>query len=166
MSVTRSPFPLFLVPLIKVAPKPATSIPKIELCAIVEATRAARKITNRLDVPLERTLFYTDSEIVLGYLTNTKKSFQRYVTARVTLVLQNSSPEDWRYIPSRDNPADKGSRPNQPFEFIKSCWAQGPEFIRNLFLDSSSCPVRHEEHLPEEIPTLRALVAIAEKTIL
>ena len=74
------------MPLIKVAPKPATSIPRLELCATVEATRAARKIANELDVPLKRTPFNTDSKIVLGFLTNTKESFQRYVTIANLLI--------------------------------------------------------------------------------
>ena len=57
----------------KVAPKAATTIPRLELCAAVEASIATHNIMRELNVSIQKVECFTDSKIVLGYLTNRKK---------------------------------------------------------------------------------------------
>ena len=146
----------------RVAPRAATSIPRLELCAAVEAARAAQKIRSELDITIDRTVWYSDSRIVLGYLTNKKREFQRYVTSRVGLILQLSEAKDWRYIPTEDNPADLASRPQTPERLEASCWVSGPEFLRRPEFDRSTTPPPTDFELPEtmidEVRNVRGLI--------
>ena len=113
----------------KVAPRAATSIPRLELCAAAEAARTSTRIAKELDQTISKTVYYSDSRIVLGYLSNTKRAFPRYVTSRVALILQFTGPSEWRYIPSGENPADITSRPYCSRDLMESCWITGPECI-------------------------------------
>ena len=98
----------------KVAPRAANSIPRLELYAAEEASRAGAKTLGEIDFPIESSTFYSDIKIVLGYLTNTSRSFQRYVTSKVALILRLNKKERWRYIPSEENPADIALRSQSP----------------------------------------------------
>eukprot|EP00795_Rhopilema_esculentum_P007936 gene7936-13827_t len=53
----------------RVAPKPAHTIPR--LCAAVLAVELAETIHKEIDIPLQETMFYTDSKVVYGYINNT-----------------------------------------------------------------------------------------------
>lgn len=54
----------------KVAPRCATSIPRLELCAAVESAICASAISHELRFKPSCITLYTDSQIVLGYLRN------------------------------------------------------------------------------------------------
>ena len=111
----------------KVSPRLATSIPRLELCAGVEAVVASKKIVQELhDLP-DQVKFYTDSKILLGYLHNQEKRFTRYVTRRVELILSTSSCDQWSYVATDKNPADIGTHPHTPNELLTTCWLSGPK---------------------------------------
>ena len=61
------------------APIKFTSIPRLELQAAVLATRLNKMLRKELDLPIQQTKYWTDSEIVLHYLKNEKRRFQTYV---------------------------------------------------------------------------------------
>ena len=63
----------------RVAPRAASSIPRLELCAAVEGSLASVEASRELGVPLEDCHYHTDSQIVLGYIQNTSRRFSRYV---------------------------------------------------------------------------------------
>ena len=48
--------------------------------------------------------YYTDSKVVLGYITNESKRFYLYVANRYQLIRSLSSPDQWRYVESECNP--------------------------------------------------------------
>ena len=52
------------------APIKFTSIPRLELQAAVLATRLNKMLRKELDLPIQQTKYWTDSEIVLHYLKN------------------------------------------------------------------------------------------------
>ncbi|KAK3750317.1 hypothetical protein QZH41_010820, partial [Actinostola sp. cb2023] len=68
----------FILGKVKLAPTRATTIPRLELCAAVLATEITLLITEELDVCPDSVTYYTDSRIVLGYLSNETRRF--YVT--------------------------------------------------------------------------------------
>ena len=51
-----------------VAPVQITSIPRLELCAVVLAAKAVDKISKEIDIEIDEATFYTDSKVVLGYI--------------------------------------------------------------------------------------------------
>lgn len=63
----------------KLAPYPAHTATRLELCVAVLAVKLARLIKEELDVDLTAVKFYTDSRIVLGYIYNTSRRFYVYV---------------------------------------------------------------------------------------
>ena len=120
----------------KLAPKAATSIPRLELNAAVEACKSANKIMTDLRHKPNAIYFHSDSQIVLGYLHNQKRRFSKYVERRIN-VIHNLFPDaHWFYIGTKDNPADHASRPSTPSEVLSSNWLRGPD----LLWDSSYDP--------------------------
>ena len=149
----------------KVAPRAATSIPRLELCAAVEGARTAAKIKAEMSIEICKVVCYSDSQIVLGYLTNTSRAFQRYITTRVSLVLKSIPAENWRYIPGAENPADIATRPLKSAALKKTPWTVGPEFLRATddsfpVTDPSSPPVAFSGKLPEEAPVTSTTVNV------
>ena len=121
----------------KLAPKPAHTIPRLELCAAVLAVEMAESISKEIDLPLDRTAFYSDSKVVLGYLNNTSRRFYTYVANRVNRIRQSTNPGQWHFVNSVDNPADLASRPSTAAELSTSRWFEGPKFLQRMHDDSN-----------------------------
>ncbi|KAF2347858.1 Retrotransposon Pao, partial [Trinorchestia longiramus] len=113
----------------KVSPRSATSVPRLELCVAVDASRAHCEVLEELQMSVEATTFYTDSLIVMGYLSNKSKRFSRYVSRRVQMILSASSASQWTYVPTDKNPADIATRPISPVDLGESIWLTGPDFL-------------------------------------
>ena len=71
-------------------------------------------LREELDLPIQQTKYWTDSEIVLHYLKNEKRRFQTYVANHVEEIRENSHPNDWNHVPGALNPADDVSRGLNP----------------------------------------------------
>ena len=122
----------------KLAPKAATSIPRLELNAAVEACKSANKIMTDLRHKPNAIYFHSDSQIVLGYLHNQKRRFSKYVERRIN-VIHNLFPDaHWFYIGTKDNPADHASRPSTPSEVLSSNWLRGPDLLWDSSYDPES----------------------------
>ena len=141
----------------KVSPKSATSIPRLELCAAVVASQSALRIVNELVNKPDSIAYYTDSKVVLGYVTNTEKRFTLYVSRRVESILNVSSANQWSYVPTDRNPADLATRPMNGGELVSSRWFRGPQFIydHDEFKDPDSAIVDYD--LPETLPIITNL---------
>ena len=113
----------------KIAPKRPPSVPRLELCAALEAAVATRSISEELEIPLGNVSMYCDSKVVLGYLANTNKRFSRYITRRVNLILKTFGADHWKYIQTEENPADLASRACDIESLRKSVWFTGPSFL-------------------------------------
>lgn len=143
----------FVVGSSKVAPRAAHSIPRLELCAAVEAAMNTANVIKEIKEPISSVTYYSDSKVVLGYLTNRQRRFSRYVTRRVNIILSTSTISQWQYVSTKDNPADIGSRPHDPLDLVKSSWFKGPTFLwknsqpDNIYLmPVTELPELEEEH--------------------
>lgn len=79
----------------KVAPKSGHTIPRLELCAAVLAVELGEMLSKELNLPLEDITYYSDSKVVLGYLSNERRRFYVYVCNRVSRIRKSSSPHQW-----------------------------------------------------------------------
>ena len=82
-------------------------------------------------------VFYTDSKVVLGCIRNESRRFYVYVANRVEIIRKISTPDQWRYVESSNNPADLATRGLQAKDLTESEWLTGPAFLRNV-TDSTS----------------------------
>lgn len=112
----------------KLAPNGGNTIPGMELCAAVLGIEVADIIKEQLGIPSECFRYYTDSQIVLGYLTNTIRRFYVYVSNRVNRVHSSSSPTQWTHVPTEQNPADLATRSVCATQLSSSMWLTRPPF--------------------------------------
>lgn len=146
----------------RVAPRSATSTPRLELCAAAEASRAALAVLVELESKPSKVYYYSDSMVALGYLANRDRNFPKYIARRVHMTLQNSSISNWCYVNTLENPADIASRPTLPKDLVESFWFSGPSFLWNSNYtpapyDASSSlgePLPEERLLPDPVVTL------------
>ena len=113
----------------KVAPLKSISIPRLELTAAVLASRIATKIKRECRLPIKSTIFWTDSMIVLYYINNSTTRYRTFVANRLTEIRGASDPNQWRYIPSQQNPADALSRVVKCDTQFWEVWISGPKFL-------------------------------------
>ncbi|XP_053395609.1 uncharacterized protein LOC128555863 [Mercenaria mercenaria] len=122
----------------RLAPIKSISIPRLELAAAVLAVKLYRLMKQELDLNIDKRYFWTDSMIVLGYIQNAKRRFKTFVANRLAIIHDVTTPQDWRYVPTKENPADFASRGVHPHETDKlSTWLRGPKFLQ---CDSSHWP--------------------------
>ena len=149
----------------KVAPRAATSIPRLELCAALEAAISTRELLKELDVIIDSVRLYTDSRVVLGYLNNTERRFSLYVSRRISLLLQIFPATHWQYIPTTINPADIATRPHSPQSLLKSTWLIGPQFLwSNGEQSSHDCSYETAE-LPEVLDCGSKVLQTSSSTV-
>ena len=73
---------------------------------------------------------WTDSQVILKWITNPDLHLVCFVKRRVDKILAFFAPDAWRYVNTSANPADVGTRENacKNSESIK-LWIEGPAFL-------------------------------------
>ncbi|XP_053186963.1 uncharacterized protein LOC128370707 [Scomber japonicus] len=94
----------------RVAPTKLTSIPRLELSAAVTAARLSILLRSELNMKIDEEFFWTDSQVTLAYINNDARRFHVFVANRVQLLRENTSPSQWHYVDTTENPADHVSR--------------------------------------------------------
>lgn len=94
------------------------------------AVQAVQKVVKEIDMKISEVIYYTDSKVVLGYIANESRRFFVYVANRVQLIRSLSTPEQWRYVESEQNPTDLATHGVPPDKLIESSWLKGPEFLK------------------------------------
>ena len=125
------PYVSFLLAKATVTPSHAVSIPRLELCGTVLATALAQTIGSEFKgrTNIDSTTYYTDSRVVLGYISNESKRFHVYVANRVQRIHHASSPSQWRHVPTNDKPADLATRSVPANQLTSTFWFRGPKFL-------------------------------------
>ena len=101
--------PLFLRKA-KVTSLKKITVPRLELTAAVVSVRVSEHLRRELEVEVVKEVFWTDSKVLLGYIANEVRRFHVFVANRVQEIQERSSVKHWRYIDTKRNPADDGSR--------------------------------------------------------
>ena len=115
----------------RLAPMKTLSIPRLELTAATVAVKIGRQLLCELDIDTENITYFTDSTTVLHYIKSEHRRFPVFVTNRVKLIRDFSTPQQWFYVDSNSNPADIASWGSSCEGLIKSSsWFEGPRFLR------------------------------------
>ena len=114
----------------RVAPKKFASIPRLKLVAAVLSVKISNMIKKELQLQELDNYFWTDSRVVLGYIANDARAFKTFIANRVHMIEENSNIEQWKYVQSKENPADDATRGMnfKKFDNIDR-WFQGPKFL-------------------------------------
>ncbi len=120
----------FLLGKSRVTPLKPVTIPRLELTAAVLAVKVDIMLKKEMQLPLEDSVFWTDSTTVLNYIKNEDKRFHTFVANRVSYIRDATQPQQWRYVPTKENPADDASRGLKVEYFLSNKrWIDGPSFL-------------------------------------
>ena len=112
-----------------VAPLKPRSIPRLELQAALIGARLAKTIVSEHNLQIDEQVFWTDSKTVLCWLKSDPRNYQVFVANRLGELDELTNPDQWRWVPTKENPADDATKDN-PLDFSQtSRWINGPSFL-------------------------------------
>lgn len=121
----------------RVAPVKPTTTPRLGLQAALLGARLASKIGQELDIKIDGRIFWSDSTIVLHWIQTGPHTKQVFVANRLGEINQITKANEWRWVPTDVNPADKATRHSNKLLDSRDDWFTGPTF---LLKDSNSWP--------------------------
>ena len=113
-------------------------MPRLELVAAIKALdvrknceKLARKI-EKTGEKFSRVVMWTDSEAVLKQIFDVTTAPKGFVGNRIARIQDETTIDEWRYVPGTRNPADyitRGIRADEPEKW--AIFHQGPDFLRD-----------------------------------
>lgn len=150
----------------RVAPLRQVTILRLELTAAVVAVKVDKMLQEEMQLPLQQSIYWTDSMTVLQYIDSETARFKTFVANRIGFIREATKSEQWRYIRSSDNPADQATRGMKVESLMQGeTWINGPQF---LLQPASEWPQRGDTanqdlQSDSEVKTIRANRIIAEE---
>ena len=127
----------------RVNPVKQITIPRLELAAAATAVRLNYSIVNHLEYKVNQVFYWTDSMTVLRYLKNETTRFLTYVAHRVSFIREATNLNQWKFVPTKLNPADDASRGLSAKALIDSpTWSFRPIFLKQ---EADEWPEQPEE---------------------
>lgn len=122
----------------KVAPLVSTSIPRLEMMAAVLGLHLTLSVIAVLEISMKDVTLWSDSLNVLWWIRKPSRKMRPFIANRVGEIQHQTEPTQWRYVPTKENPADLPSRGEMAADLVaNSLWWNGPAF---LLEDSSEWP--------------------------
>ena len=119
--------------------KPVT-IPRLELTAALVSVKVSQTLQEELEYEEVDEFFWTDSKVILGYINNDARRFHTFVANRLQQIQDHTSPKQWLYIDTKNNPADDASHGLSAKSLVeRKRWINGPAFLWDNE-DSSKIP--------------------------
>ncbi|XP_071477128.1 uncharacterized protein [Diadema antillarum] len=120
----------FVIGKARVTPLRQVTIPRLELTAATLSAKSSAFLKSELRYESVVEFFWTDSQVVLGYVKNEARRFHVFVANRVQLIRDLTEPDSWFYIDTSNNPADEASRGITAQHLVQgSSWLTGPKFL-------------------------------------
>ena len=109
------------------------------MCGAVTAARLSVFVEQNSRIMFTKILHFVDSKTVLGAINKESYGFSTFYANRIGEIRSSTSPENWFWISSKDNPADLITRGTTP-EQLKhgKLWQSGPEWLK---MNESEWPI-------------------------
>ena len=112
----------------RVTPLKNVTVPRLQLTAALVSTKVSSVLRQELDYRNVKEVFWTDSQVVL--IRNDATCFHVFVANRVQQIRDSSSPSQWQYVRTEENPANNASQGVSPRNLVNnSHWLKGPPFL-------------------------------------
>ncbi|XP_043472930.1 uncharacterized protein LOC122505403 [Leptopilina heterotoma] len=134
----------------RVAPLKPVSIPRMELQGALLGSRLGDSILKEIKMRINKRIFWSDSRTVLAWIHADPRKYQSFVAHRLGEIDELTNPEEWRWIPTKENPADCATRDKTNIITIMNKWLHGPNF---LSLEENEWPKQLERNHNAE-PTI------------
>ncbi|KAG5666218.1 hypothetical protein PVAND_017597 [Polypedilum vanderplanki] len=133
-------------------------MPRLECLSCLIAARLCNTICSLHPKMSLRIYLWSDSEIVLRWIKKKNHRLPKYAHSAIDEILELTEREQWRYVPSKDNPADLATK-FQDFDFsdANSKWYKGPPF---LLLTSEFWPEQKHFSDEQELETFQLATVI------
>ncbi|XP_033212248.1 uncharacterized protein LOC117169848 [Belonocnema kinseyi] len=102
----------------RVAPIKNLSMPRLELCVAVLLANLYKTVTNSFSLKFSKTRFWSDSTITLNQISSSPHKYKTFFANRIAEIQDLTPVTNWKYVSSKENPADFVSRGQLPQEFI------------------------------------------------
>ena len=114
----------------KVAPNKQKSLARLELCSANLSAKLVDRTVENLKVKQDSVTLWSDSTIVLHWITMESARLSTFVGNRVSMIQQLTHNYKWKHIKGIDNPADYVSRGLEPEEIHHTHgWWKGAKFF-------------------------------------
>ncbi|KAM8714781.1 hypothetical protein ACLKA7_001185 [Drosophila subpalustris] len=126
----RNADPMLLIGKTKCAPLKMLSMPRLELQAAVLGTRLKNLILASHIVNVDSVTLWSDSRTVIAWIRSDHRQYKQFVAHRISEILETTGENDWRWIPSHLNAADKATKAPRNMKYTPgNIWTKGPEFL-------------------------------------
>ncbi|XP_035780876.1 uncharacterized protein LOC118460574 [Anopheles albimanus] len=147
----------------RVAPLKAMTLPRLELHAALLLSELYVRIRDAFDSRVKETHWWSDSQVALSWIRSDNTRWDVFVKHRVAKIQLVTATADWRYVPTKLNPADIVSRGISARKLIRpetmTFWLNGPTFLHSGCDEFPESPSSLSTEL-ESMPSAPLFVAI------
>ena len=135
----------------RVAPLKNITIPRMELTAAMLSVKVDKMLRAELQLLLENSVFWTDSQAVIKYIANEHTRFHTFIANRVSTIRDNTKVSQWKYVETKLNPADDASRGLSAGRLVDGKrWIQGPTFLLRPMSEWPSATLKSHALNPDD----------------